>query len=79
MLFVSAKVNHLNLLPQGKPEQHRRVLGMVRKMDAEGFGNCSNYYECEAVCPAHVPASFIAGMNRQYTVATLREAGGADV
>ncbi len=78
MLFVSAKVNHLNLLPQGKPEQHRRVLSMVRTMDAEGFGNCSNYYECEAVCPAHVPAQFIAGMNRQYTAAALREAAGAD-
>ncbi len=79
MLFVSAKVNHLNVLPQGRPERHRRVLGMVRQMDAEGFGNCSNYYECEAVCPAHVPASFIAGMNRDYTVASLRESGGVNI
>jgi succinate dehydrogenase / fumarate reductase iron-sulfur subunit len=79
MLFVSAKVNHLNLMPQGKPQKHRRTLAMVRQMDAEGFGNCSNYYECEAVCPAHVPASFIAAMNRDYTVAALRETSGATV
>jgi len=79
MLFVSAKVNHLNLLPQGRPERHRRVLGMVRRMDEEGFGNCSNYYECEAVCPAHVPASFISAMNRQYSTASLRESTGAEI
>jgi succinate dehydrogenase / fumarate reductase iron-sulfur subunit len=79
MLFVSAKVNHLNLMPQGKPQKPRRTLAMVRQMDAEGFGNCSNYYECEAVCPAHVPASFIAAMNRDYTVAALRETSGATV
>jgi len=78
MLFVSAKVNHLNLLPQGKPEQHRRVLGMVRQMDTEGFGNCSNYYECEAVCPAHVSAAFIAGLNRQYNAAALRKTAGVE-
>ena len=79
MLYVSAKVNHLNLMPQGKPEKHRRTLAMVRQMDAEGFGNCSNYYECEAVCPAHVPASFIAALNRDYTTASLRETSGATV
>jgi succinate dehydrogenase / fumarate reductase iron-sulfur subunit len=79
MLFVSAKVNHLNLMPQGKPQKHRRTLAMVRQMDAEGFGNCSNYYECEAVCPAHVPASFIAALNRDYTTASLRETSGATV
>jgi len=79
MLYVSAKVNHLNLMPQGKPEKHRRTLAMVRQMDAEGFGNCSNYYECEAVCPAHVPASFIAALNRDYTTAALRETSGATV
>lgn len=77
MLFVSAKVGHLGLLPQGKPEKNRRVLKMVRTMDAEGFGNCSNYYACEAVCPASVPASFIARMNREYTVASAKEATGA--
>ena len=76
MLFVSAKVGHLNLLPQGKPEKDRRVLGMVKQMDTEGFGNCSNYYQCEAVCPAHIPASFIAKMNREYAFASIKEAAG---
>lgn len=79
MLFVSAKVVHLNSLPQGQPERHRRVLGMVRQMDAEGFGNCSNYYACEAVCPAGIPATFIAKMNRDYNVAAFREATGLPV
>jgi succinate dehydrogenase / fumarate reductase iron-sulfur subunit len=79
MLFVSAKAAHLGLLPQGKPEKHRRVLKMVREMDSEGFGNCSNYYACEAVCPAGIPAAFIARMNREYTVASALEAIGASV
>ncbi|CAN5827614.1 succinate dehydrogenase/fumarate reductase iron-sulfur subunit [soil metagenome] len=77
MLFVSAKLGHLGLLPQGQPEKNRRVLKMVRSMDDEGFGNCSNYYACEAVCPASVPASFIARMNREYIVASAKEAVGA--
>ena len=72
MLFVSAKVSQLALLPQGKPEANRRVRGMVAQMDKEGFGNCSNYYECEAVCPAGVPAAFIAKMNRDYALASVR-------
>lgn len=76
MLFVSAKVSHLNLLPQGKPEKDRRVLSMVAKMDEEGFGGCSNYYQCEVVCPAHIPASFIAKMNRDYTAASLKDLAG---
>jgi succinate dehydrogenase / fumarate reductase iron-sulfur subunit len=76
MLFVSAKVTHLGLLPQGKPEADRRVLGMVRQMDKEGFGNCSNYYACEAVCPAGVPAAFIARMNREFTAASVKEMVG---
>ena len=76
MLFVSAKVVHLGSLPQGKPEKDRRVLGMVRQMDEEGFGNCSNYYACEAVCPAGIPAAFIAKMNRDYTIASVKEALG---
>lgn len=79
MLFVSAKVAHLGSLPQGKPEKDRRVLGMVRQMDAEGFGNCSNYYACEAVCPAGIPASFIAKMNREYTFASAKKAIGIPV
>lgn len=77
MLFVSAKVSHLGLLPQGVPEKNRRALKMVRSMDEEGFGNCSNYYACEAVCPAGVSAAFIAQMNRDYTVAAVRESLGA--
>ncbi|HEX3817179.1 MAG TPA: succinate dehydrogenase/fumarate reductase iron-sulfur subunit [Chthoniobacterales bacterium] len=76
MLFTSAKISHLALLPQGQAERTRRVLGMVRQMDAEGFGNCTNTYECEAVCPAEVSASFIAKMNREYALASLRERAG---
>lgn len=79
MLFVSAKVTHLGLLPQGKPEADRRVLGMVRQMDKEGFGNCSNYYACEAVCPAGVPAAFIGRMNREFTAASVKEMVGMTV
>ena len=79
MLFVSAKVTHLGLLPQGKPEKNRRVLSMVRQMDEEGFGNCSNYYACEAVCPAGVPAAFIGRMNREFTAASMREMVGMSV
>lgn len=78
MLFVSAKVAHLNVLPQGRPEKNRRVLSMIHRMDDEGFGNCSNYYECEAVCPARIPASFIAKMNRDYSAASALEAVSAE-
>jgi len=73
MLFVGAKVSHLALLPQGQPERTQRVLKMVRTMDEEGFGNCSNYLECEAVCPAEIPASVIARLNREYLMATARD------
>lgn len=73
MLFVSAKVAHLNLLPQGKAEKDRRALAMLRQMDAEGFGNCTNYYECEAVCPKQISVEFIAKLNRDYAVASCRE------
>ncbi|MDZ4859255.1 MAG: succinate dehydrogenase/fumarate reductase iron-sulfur subunit [Candidatus Hydrogenedentes bacterium] len=72
MLFVSAKVSHLNVLPQGKPEKERRVLGMVTQMDAEGFGNCSNHYECEAACPKGISVKNIAKMNRDYLGAALK-------
>ena len=74
MLFVSAKAAHLNLLPQGAPEKDKRVLGMVRQMDAEGFGNCTNQYECEAVCPKEISAENIARLNRDYAVAAAKEA-----
>jgi succinate dehydrogenase / fumarate reductase iron-sulfur subunit len=77
MLFTSAKISHLAFLPQGQAERTRRVLGMVRQMDAEGFGNCTNTYECEAVCPAEISASFIAKMNREYALASLRERVGS--
>lgn len=69
MLFVAAKASHLNALPQGKPEKDRRTLSMVKKMDELGFGNCSNYGECEAVCPKEVSLDFIAQLNRDYAEA----------
>jgi len=72
MLFVAAKVSHLGLLPQGQAERHKRVISMVRKMDELGFGNCRNHYECEAVCPAEVSATFIARLNRDYAAAVAR-------
>ena len=74
MLFVSAKVSHLNLLPQGKAEKDRRSLAMVRQMDEEGFGNCTVTGSCEAVCPKEISLSFIAKLNRDYGVATLKGA-----
>src|SRR5213596_875481 len=73
MLFTAAKVSHLSLLPQGHPERVARALKMVRVMDAGRFGNCTNTYECEAVCPAEISASFIAKLNREYLQASLRE------
>ena len=76
MLFTGAKVSHLAFLPQGMPERHRRVLAMVRAMDAEDFGNCTNIYECVAVCPADISGSVMAKMYREYGAATWREAMG---
>src|SRR5678810_579581 len=67
-LFTSAKIAHLNLLPQGKPEQKQRVLRMVQVMDQEGFGNCTMHRECEAVCPKEISVNFIARMNRECLV-----------
>ncbi len=74
MLFVGAKVSHLNRLPQGQPERHQRTLNMVKKMDEEGFGNCSNHYECEAVCPAEIPVTVITQLNRDYAAASVSKA-----
>jgi succinate dehydrogenase / fumarate reductase iron-sulfur subunit len=71
MLFVSAKVSQLSLLPQGKPEQQTRVLNMVAQMDAEGFGNCTNTGACEAECPKGISLANIARMNRDYTAASI--------
>jgi len=72
MLFVAAKVGHLAHLPQGQPERDRRVLKMVSAMDQEGFGNCRNYLECEAVCPKSISVRFIAEMNRDWRRAAMR-------
>ncbi|MGY8642043.1 MAG: succinate dehydrogenase/fumarate reductase iron-sulfur subunit [Verrucomicrobiales bacterium] len=74
MLFVGAKAAHLNHLPQGQPEKDSRTLAMVRAMDNEGFGNCTNQYECEAVCPKTISADVIAKLNRDYAVAAVKEA-----
>lgn len=71
MLFTGAKISQLALLPQGGPERARRALSMVEAMDREGFGNCSNEYECEAVCPKDVKVANIARMNREFLFANL--------
>ena len=76
MLFVSAKVSHLGLLPQGKVEKDRRVWNMVKAMDDEGFGNCTNTGSCEAVCPKGISLDFIARMNRDYAGAILKAKTG---
>ena len=73
MLFVSAKVSHLAMLPQGKTERENRVLSMVRQMDSEGFGNCTVTGSCEAVCPKEISLDFIALMNREYFKALLKK------
>jgi succinate dehydrogenase / fumarate reductase iron-sulfur subunit len=70
-LFTSAKIAHLNLLPQGRPERRQRVLRMVQAMDHEGFGNCTMHRECEAVCPKEISVNFIARMNREYLVGSF--------
>jgi len=72
MLFTAAKVSHLGLLPQGKVEAARRVKAMVAQHDKEGFGNCTNHYECEAACPKGISASFIARMNRELIKAVAK-------
>ncbi len=73
MLFVSAKVSHLAHLPQGKVEAKKRVLGMVAQHDKEGFGNCTNQYECEAACPKEISVEHIAKLNREYLWASFTE------
>ena len=79
MLFVSAKAGQLNSLPQGQPEKTRRTLGMVRQMDKEGFGNCTNQYECEAACPKEISVRWISKLNRDYQAASLKEAFGGGI
>jgi succinate dehydrogenase / fumarate reductase iron-sulfur subunit len=72
MLFVGAKVAHLGLLPQGQPERYRRVTAMVRQMDAEDFGGCTNIGECSAVCPKEISMDVIARLNRDLLVAAIK-------
>ncbi len=72
MLFVSAKVSQLALLPQGQPERKLRVEKMVAQMDSEGFGSCTNTYACEAECPKGISVSNIARMNREYYAAKIK-------
>lgn len=71
MLFTSAKVSHLGVLPQGQAERYDRVENMVTQMDSEGFGGCSNHYECEAACPKGISVEYIARMNADLRKAVL--------
>jgi succinate dehydrogenase / fumarate reductase iron-sulfur subunit len=72
MLFVGAKVSQFLHLPQGRPEREQRVLKMVGQMDDEGFGKCSNHYECEASCPKEISREVIRELNHEYLRASLR-------
>jgi succinate dehydrogenase / fumarate reductase iron-sulfur subunit len=76
MLFVSAKISQLALLPQGQPERQRRALSMVAAMDKEGFGSCSNQRECEQVCPKGISIRSIARLNREHLAAVFSEEEG---
>ncbi len=71
MLFVSAKVSHLAAVPQGHPQKKNRVLNMVNQMEIEGFGSCSNEYQCEAACPKGISIKYIAKLNREYLSASI--------
>ncbi|MBL7661746.1 succinate dehydrogenase/fumarate reductase iron-sulfur subunit [bacterium] len=71
MLFTAAKISHLAYLPQGQPERNLRARKMIEQMDQEGFGACTNQFECEAVCPKEISVKFIAQMNREYARAKL--------
>lgn len=73
MLFTSAKISQLALLPQGQAERKQRAMAMVAQMDEEGFGNCTNHKECEAVCPKGISIRNIARMNKEYFRAMLSE------
>ena len=66
MLFTSAKVAQLAVLPQGKGEAKARVKSMTEELLAEGFGNCTNHYECQEACPKGINVKFIATLNREY-------------
>ena len=71
MLFTSAKITHLNLLPQGQPERADRTRKMVAAMDAEDFGGCTNFSECEAACPKEISIRVIGRLNRDYLIGVL--------
>ena len=71
MLFVSAKIAHLGILPQGQPERERRALSMVQAMEQEAFGACTNFRSCEAVCPKEISVAGIARMNKDWRRAML--------
>ena len=71
MLFLSAKVSHLALLPQGAPEKRQRVIAMIDQMDKEGFGSCTNTYACEAECPKEISVANIARLNKEYLSAAF--------
>jgi len=71
MLFTAAKVSHLGLLPQGQPERYQRARAMVRRMDLEGFGGCTNYGECQEACPKEIGVEVIARLNGDYLRASL--------
>ncbi|MFQ5888646.1 MAG: succinate dehydrogenase/fumarate reductase iron-sulfur subunit [Gemmatimonadota bacterium] len=75
MLFTSAKVTHLGLLPQGQPERYDRVLEMVLQMDRERFGNCTNHGACQNACPKEISVDYIARLNRDYLLAVLGKGG----
>ena len=70
-LFMSAKISHLALLPQGQQERYHRVARMIDQADGDGFGSCSNEGECEAVCPKEIPISNISRMTREYVRAVF--------
>lgn len=81
MLFVSAKVSHLGLLPQGQPERYERVMDMVAQMDQEGFGTCTNHGACENACPKEIGVNFIAFLNKDLRKSALsprRKAKGSE-
>jgi succinate dehydrogenase / fumarate reductase iron-sulfur subunit len=73
MLFTAAKASHLGLMPQGQPERYDRAKSMVNQMEAEGFGSCRNYAECEAQCPKGISIAFIGNLNADYLKASLTE------
>ena len=76
MLFTAAKINHLALLPQGQAERSERVVNMVDTMQKEGFGACSNHYECESACPKSISVQFISNMNKEYMKAKMFRSTG---